>query len=291
MSFSHPDVELFYQVDLSRYTTLKLLSAGDLALVKSLAGLENLLKYLKKEKRDFISLGWGANQVFDEKLSAFLIKMDFPFPTGELDSYKKAYQLPASIGLNKLTALAIKYNIKGFEVFTGVPASLGGAIAMNAGTALGEIGQLVESVEVMNDEGELRKIEVSEKSFTYRGNNFLNRGDIIVSARLKNFGQDPNVAKRIKEYILYRKQTQPLEGRNCGCVFKNPAVNLGAGKVIDLVGLKGFGVGDIAISAVHANFFNNHSQARKEDFLHLVENVRQLVELNLGIRFELEAKV
>ncbi len=104
---------------------------------------------------------------------------------------------------------------------------------MNAGTALGEIGDFVASVKIMTPEGEIREHQVNKGSFVYRGNSFLKKGEIIVSAVLRNLGEDPSISQKIKEYMRYRKNSQPLRAFTCGCVWKNKDEHHKAGVMID----------------------------------------------------------
>jgi len=287
---SIPDIQPHLNSDLSAFTTFRLQSHGDLIIVKTLEALASLLKILHQHKRKYRLIGWGANQVLATIEKDVLIKLDLPFNLDKLTQLSEVYELPASVGLNHLTSAASKLNLSGWEVFTGVPASLGGAIAMNAGTALGEIGSLVVSVDVMTRMGEIKTIKINANSFSYRRNHILEEGDIIVSAQLRHLGVNPNIAQKIKDYLNYRKTTQPLATKNCGCVFKNFNDIYKAGKFIDLTGLKGLSVGALSVSQVHANFMENKGKANYEEFFELTRLINQQMQLHWGIEFELEVK-
>lgn len=285
-----PDLKLHLNSDLTAFSTFRLRSSGDLVVVQSLSSLQALVKLLSQYVRPYRLIGWGANQVLASVERDMLIKLEFPFADDVFSELRPHYDLPASVGLNHLTAHAIKFNISGWEVFTGIPASLGGAIAMNAGTALGEIGNLVQSVQIMNSAGEIRTETMNKNSFSYRKNNFLKNGDIVVAARLIHKGCDQTISTKIKDYIAYRRKTQPLATKNCGCVFKNYDQTYKAGKFIDLTGLKGLSVGALSISSLHANFMENKGLASYEDFSELSRLINQQMQLHWGIEFELEVK-
>jgi UDP-N-acetylmuramate dehydrogenase len=208
-----------------------------------------------------------------------------------LDQVREEYELPASLGINYLTSHAVKFGLKGWEVFTGIPASLGGAIFMNAGTNLGEIGPLMKKVKIVSSDGSLREEVMNEKSFTYRHNHFLKDGDVIVGATMFHRGIDPAISIKIKEYLEYRKKTQPLATKNCGCVFKNPHKELQAGRLIDLMGLKGLQVGGLRISPKHANFIENTTSSNWDQFESLVKIIKSNMDHFYGIEFELEVKI
>lgn len=283
--------ELHPEMDLTRYTTMRLKSQGDLVVIKSIYALQILLPLLHMHKRKYLVVGWGANQILPTRCNDLILHLDFSFDQNYLNDLKDEYELPASIGLNHLTSHAVKFGLTGWEVFTGIPASLGGAIYMNAGTNLGEIGSLVKNVTLVTNNGDLKKIEISKNSFSYRKNHFVKTGDVIVGATLIHKGQDPEISRRIKDYLEYRKKTQPLATKNCGCVFKNPAKDLQAGRLIDLMGLKGLSNGSLRISPKHANFIENTDQTSTwEDFEKLVKIIQFNMNHFYGVSFELEVK-
>jgi UDP-N-acetylmuramate dehydrogenase len=270
---------------------MRLAARGDLVTVHSVESLQRLLPLLRAHNREYLLLGWGANQILPPKPQELVIQLELPAPEGELQELRTAYRLPASIGLNQLTAAAIRLGLLGWEVFTGIPASLGGAIYMNAGTALGEIGSLVTEVELVTPEGELRTERIGPSSFAYRKNHFVRGGEVIVGAVLSHRGSDPAVAQRIRDYLGYRKSTQPLATRNCGCVFKNPRAELPAGRLIDSLGLKGVRLGDLRVSERHGNFIENTGRADWDQFSALLELIRWHADVFLGLEFELEVKI
>lgn len=283
--------ELKLNEDLTSYTTMRLSSRGDLVIVKSVTALQKLVPLLNRYQRHYLVIGWGANQILPAKPEQLIIHLEFEFDQSYLEQERATYELPASIGLNHLTAHAMKFNLKGWEVFTGIPASLGGSIYMNAGTNLGEIGKLVKSVTLVTPIGAIRKEEITESSFAYRKNNFTKPGEIIVAAELISLGKDERIAPTIKDYLDYRKNSQPLATKNCGCVFKNPSREMPAGKLIDLVGLKGIQLGGLRISSKHANFIENTGAADWDQFRSLVELIKYQMDTFYGIEFELEVKI
>lgn len=282
----------FYQdIDLTRYTTFKLVSRGDLVEVNSVEALEKLLPVISKYNRGYLIVGWGANQILPAQCSDLIIHLKFTFDSSYLESFREEYVLPASLGINHLTSHAVKFGLKGWEVFTGIPASLGGAIYMNAGTNLGEIGSLVKSVKLVNSEGKIREEIITDKSFSYRKNHFVKHDEVIVEATLRHFGTDESIPQKIRDYLEYRKKTQPLTTKNCGCVFKNPLKELPAGKLIDLLLLKGVGSSDLRISPKHGNFMENTGRADWNQFSSLVKLINFEMDHFYGIEFELEVKI
>lgn len=278
-------------MDLTSYTTFRLASRGDLVEVRSVEALQKLLPLLNHANKKYLLVGWGANQILPAQCEDLIIHLNFPFDQSYLEERKDEYELPASLGINHLTSHAVKFGLKGWEVFTGIPASLGGAIYMNAGTNLGEIGKLIKKVKLVTPEGELREEVITEQSFSYRKNHFVNQGEVIVGATMIHLGVDETISQKIKDYLAYRKTTQPLATKNCGCVFKNPMKEIPAGKLIDLLQLKGVGVGGLRISPKHGNFMENTAHASWDQFQSLVELINFEMDHFYGLEFELEVKI
>lgn len=276
------------RVDLS---TLKLVTSACVHSVKTESELISLLKAFKDKKRKYRVIGAGSNIVLGRKLDFDLIKLNFSQEENELKEYRESYLLPASTLIGEMTAHALKFGVKGWEIFTGIPGTLGGSVFMNAGTRLGEIGDLIEEVHIVSGAGEKRIIKTESSSFSYRKNNFLKDGDIITFIRIKSLGVDNNIKDAIKKYLSYRAETQPQKVKTCGCMFKNPSGKLGAGKCLDLIGLKGFSYRGLKISTVHGNFLIHDSgKADIEDVKAMVSFIQDEVYLQLGIQLETEVE-
>lgn len=288
-------VEVLDNTELTKFSTMKLYSKGTLLKVSDLESLKKAVTYLTTNKKKYRAIGWGANFILPENPNFVLIKIDLPFDKNQIDDSKSTFRLPGSAPLNVLTSLATKFGFKGWEVFTGVPASLGGAIAMNAGTNLGEIGELITEVEVLKKSGEIKTLKMDEGSFTYRNNHFLEDGDIIISAEMIHKGIDKNLGNLIKDYLQKRTDSQPLREKTCGCMFKNQSVTINekeitcrAGQYIDIMGLKGFSNGNLRISPKHANFMENRGETGSEQVRTLVDETLEILKFHYGVTFETE---
>ena len=291
----HPDVEIEIDKDLKKYSTMRLEARGDLITVKSVDGLKVALKTLTSKKIKYRALGWGANVLLPLKADIPYIQLDFEFDRSIFDTPKNEYILPASVSLATLTSHANKFGIKGWEVFTGIPATLGGAIYMNAGTGLGEIGSIVKEIKLITKNGEDKSVIVDKNSFSYRHNNFVDSGDIIYEARLINFGLDKAISKKIREYLEMRNRTQPLKEWTCGCIFKNHHdplrdVTCRAGLFIDIIGLKGLTIKNLKISPKHANFMENSGESSYEDVKQMIFILQKEMKLQFGVLFETEVE-
>jgi UDP-N-acetylmuramate dehydrogenase len=193
------------------------------------------------------------------------------------------------VGMPTLIGYAIRHSLAGLEWAAGIPGTVAGCVVMNAGTRLGEMKDSVKSVRLVNRKGEIVDIPASEIPFAYRRAT-LPVGIVVgVWVQLKA-GVRAEVEKVVKDYLHYRRDTQPLTLPSAGCVFKNPPKD-SAGRVIDLAGLKGAQVGDAQVSDKHANFIVNQGQASAKDVLALIRKVRAAVARRTGVKLELELKV
>ena len=193
------------------------------------------------------------------------------------------------VGMPTLISHAIRHSLAGLEWAAGIPGTVAGCVVMNAGTRLGEMKDSVKAVRLVNRKGEIVDIPASEIPFAYRRAT-LPVGIVVgVWVQLKA-GVRAEVEKVVKDYLHYRRDTQPLTLPSAGCVFKNPSKD-SAGRVIDLAGLKGAQVGDAQVSDKHANFIVNQGQASAKDVLALIRKVRAAVARRTGVKLELELKV
>lgn len=290
-----PEVLFEENKDLKKFSTMRLNSVGDLITVKSAEALQKTIKILNSYNVKYRVLGWGANVLLPEKSDFPYIQLDINFDRNIFDSPKDEYLLPASVSLATLTSHASRFGLRGWEVFTGIPASLGGAIFMNAGTNLGEIGKIVKSVDIITKDGEKKSVIINEKSFNYRQNNFISPGDIIYQARLIHYGLDESISKKIREYLEMRTRTQPLKEWTCGCVFKNHHdsirdVTCRAGHFIDIMGLKGLTYKNLQVSPKHANFMENKGDSSYEDVIKMIDILKKELKLQYGVSFETEVE-
>jgi UDP-N-acetylmuramate dehydrogenase len=160
---------------------------------------------------------------------------------------------------------------------------------MNAGGHFGDIGTVVQSVTVMDKQGEIFEKEKPELVFDYRQSNITSR--VILSAAIELIENDRNeLLKTVKEVWIYKKNTQPLDTKNAGCVFKNPR-GMSAGALIDRAGLKGAQIGGAVVSSKHANFILTEKGCKSEDVLNLIEQIQQRVKEKFDVELELEIEI
>jgi len=285
-----PDISIELDKDLTNRSTMRVKAIGDLIIIRSEEALKETIKRLHERSYAYRVLGLGSNQILHPRPDYVYLKLELPFDKKLLDSPRDNYLLPASLPLNILTSHAIRFGLKGWESFTGIPATLGGAVFMNAGTSLGEIGALVKCVHIATTSGGQREERISSNSFAYRKNNFLRDGEVIFKVEIRHFGVSKEISEKIKNYLVFRNHSQPLDAKTFGCMFKNPESGP-AGKFIDLVGLKGFTLKDLRISPKHGNFLENMGEADYFDVLKVLEMVKMELELQYGIKFNREVEL
>lgn len=195
----------------------------------------------------------------------------------------------AGADLSQLVLDCVQKGLSGIEALTGIPGSIGGAVRMNAGGRFGDIGSVIEAVTLMDIQGSVFEKRKPELIFDYRSVNI--RARFILGAQMKLTPGDPErIMRTVKESWIYKKNTQPLSTRNCGCVFKNPADGA-AGALIDRAGLKGFQVGGAVVSEKHANFIVARDGCTSRDVMQLIDVVRQRVRERFDVELELELEI
>jgi len=195
----------------------------------------------------------------------------------------------AGADMGKLVLRCVREGLSGLECLTGIPGSVGGCVKMNAGGAFGDIGNVVEAVQVMSEDCEVFTRCRGDLAFAYRSTNITSK--FILGAEFHLTEDDPHrILKQVKQIWIYKKNTQPLGQRNAGCVFKNPR-GLSAGALVDRAGLKGKQVGGAMVSTKHANFIIAEEGATASDVLKLINTIRETVYKKSEVYLELEIEV
>ena len=281
---------------MARHTSLRVGGPADWYLLP--AGLDDLRLILRhRENRPLFILGEGSNLLVSDKgIRGLVISLKRGFKQVgapeffQNDAGEACARLRAGAGvkMSYLVKYAARYGLAGMEDLVGVPGSLGGALVMNAGADGTEIGPLVHSLTVLTPEGELKTWDRGQLRFEYRRTVFPESGGIIVSAELVlKRGDRMAIQDRIDRHLKRRSQKQPLSLPNSGSVFKNPPGDT-AGRLIEAAGLKGYRVGDAAVSIKHANFIVNQGAATAADVRAVIEHVRKTVKEHSGVDLEPE---
>ncbi len=250
--------------------------------------LQVLLAAAQARSLPVLMLGRGSNLLVpDEGVDGLVISLAHEnWQKFEVQSDGRIWA-GAGLRLKNLCGLATKAGLVGFEFLEGIPASVGGALRMNAGAMGGWMFDVVDEVHLMTLAGERRVLKRAEMHVDYRSCEEL-RNNVALGAFLKPAAQATatDVRRQIDVYQKKRQESQPREP-SAGCIFKNPT-GTSAGKLIDELGLKGERVGDAEVSTVHANFIVNRGHATSADVIALVRRVRERVKNARGIDLEPE---
>jgi UDP-N-acetylmuramate dehydrogenase len=235
-------------------------------------------------------IGKGSNLlVSDEGFAGIVVRLGRGYRwaarAGDLLTAGGAMPLPA------LAGVAMRHRLAGLEFGVAIPASLGGAVKMNAGAHGGSMSDVVERVEIYSLAGTARRtVAAADAGFSYRRSS-LPPDTIVVGATVRlEPGDEEDVRARMEEAREWRRRTQPLAEPNCGSVFKNPDGDHAA-RLVEAAGAKGLRLGGAQVSEKHANFIVADPGASSSDVWKLIEEVRALVESQAGVRLETEVEL
>jgi UDP-N-acetylmuramate dehydrogenase len=281
--------EVRFKEMLSFHTSLRIGGPADIFVVpQDLDDIRHALMYAERERLPVAVVGGGNNLlVTDRGIRGVVLKLEGCLGRAEFNGEEAV--AGAGVGLSALIREAAALNLGGLEPLVGIPATIGGALAMNAGTADGAIGDFASAVYFLHPDGTIGECKpatgMSYEQFS------LPEGAVLVGARLR-FQRRPygEIQKDIKQRLKVKKQTQPLALASAGCVWKNPPGEVAA-KLIERVGLKGKRLNSAEISAKHANFIVNRGQASAADILALMDLTRDRVQAQHGITLQTEIRV
>lgn len=246
-----------------------------------------LVQYAKGRGLSWTVLGNGTNVLFpDAGFRGLVIHLGRGFSRIEIDEGGLRAQSGAGLGeaMGRLRA-------KGFhdlDGLVGIPGTIGGALAMNAGTPESTVSDMLIRATILAEEGEIRVLAPEECGFGYRSSLFQRRPWVILEAEFRIDGEPRFEMQALMER---RRNAQPLRYFSAGCVFRNPGGPLTAGQLLDRAGLKGFRCGDAMISPIHANFIVNQGRASASDVVRLLDIARRRVYKLFGVELRPELVV
>jgi UDP-N-acetylmuramate dehydrogenase len=285
-----------FEAPLSKVSYYRMGGAAEVLVTpRSLDDLALIHRGIHETRSKFFILGWGSNLLFsDAGYRGVVVRMKYLF--SEIDESEPGIlKVGASVGGSTLLRKAQECGFGGLEHLTGIPGSVGGMIAMNAGTHLGEMKKscrLVRSIDLVHETLDIREHIVRDESFSYRKNHFLTPSELVISGELKYFKEDPSLVKKtIDELYQRRKQTQPVDYPSCGSVFMNPReAGLHAWQVVDRLGLRGHRIGNAQFAEKHSNFIINLGGATALDVKTLIDLAKSRAQSELGIILREEVK-
>lgn len=235
-------------------------------------------------------LGHGSNLlVSDEGVPQVVIHTRLM--TGIWQHAERAHCLRVEAGasLARLVSVCQLQGLSGVEALVGIPGTLGGAVAGNAGSRHGCIGDVLVAVTIARADGTPEEVPCTAAQFSYRSSPFAGR--VVLDALLQLRAADPeSVRSRVAEYLRAKRDSQPLTARSAGCMFRNPDGEP-SGRLIEQAGCKGLAVGGAQVSERHANFVLNQGGATAADVLAVVQGVQAAVLRQTGRTLELEVEL
>lgn len=251
--------------------------------------LQQVVQRCNENKVPIYVLGFGSNLLISDKgLKAAVIKLDSK-DFKQVRFSGENVTAWAGAELSRLVLTCVEKGLSGVEALTGIPGSIGGAVKMNAGGNFGDIGAAVQSVTLMDAQGSVFEKSKPELIFDYRQTNITAK--FILSAQLQlTEGTSDQIMRTVKEIWMYKKNNQPLNTKNSGCIFKNPR-GVSAGALIDRTGLKGLQLGGAVISEKHANFIIAQKGCKTRDVIRLIDVVKEKVKKRFDIDLELEVEI
>lgn len=248
--------------------------------------MEEALRIASEIEIPFLILGKGSNCLFDNKGFDGLVilnKIDFC----EFDQNR--IYVGSGYNFSLLGVQSARKHLSGLEFASGIPATVGGAIFMNAGANGCETFTCLESVLYLHADGSKKEYKKEELSFGYRTSSFQMMQGVILAAKFLLQTNEQARASQLK-IIEYRLKTQPYKEKSAGCVFRNPKEGTSAGALIDQCGLKGCSIGGAKVSEMHANFIVNTGSASSTDVKELIAVIQKTVFERTGVHLETEIR-
>ena len=275
---------------MAKHTTMRVGGPADVLFLPDSAGeVARALAWAGELGVPALLMGNGSNLIVrDGGVRGLVISLGERFSRIRVQSEELTAQAGAS--LKRVAAAAQEAGLSGLEFAAGIPGTLGGGVAMNAGAYGGQVSDVLVDAQVLLD-GEAVTLTRAEMEMGYRSTVPLKRGLPVLSARFRLTRDDPEaIAERARRFNALRREKQPLSFPSAGSVFKRPAGQF-AGALIEAAGLKGLAVGGAQVSEKHAGFIINLGDATATDVLKLIAEVQRRVQAHAGVWLETEVRI
>ena len=263
---------------------------------RDLGTLKKVMRYLSTAGIPYGVLGRGSNLLVKDKgIDGVMILLNGSLAVIDHNHGETHVRAGGGVHLTDLMNWCRQHGLSGLEFLAGIPGTVGGAVAMNAGAFGQEINERIQTLQFVLPGGTVVEKNRSELKFSYR-HLHMEEGWLVTNAGFSLNRDTPEaVSAKMSGFLKTRKKTQPLEYPSAGSVFKNPPgapiSTPGAGRLIEEAGLKGKRIGGAEVSEKHANFIVNKGGATAKDILSLMDLVRHEVKRTAGIDLEPEIRV
>lgn len=286
-----PLSNLRFNEPMKAHTTFQIGGPADvMALPTDSKQVGQLVTWCRSQGLPYLIMGQGSNLlVRDKGIRGVVIKLGQNFAAVKVEGQVITAQ--AGVRLAELAEKTVGFGLSGLEFAQGIPGSLGGTIYMNAGAYGGEMKDVVDEVEAIDDKGLLHTFSRGELDFGYRRSVFQSNGHIILTARIRLKKGEPGAIKaRMEEFARRREEKQPLEYPSAGSVFRRPAGHY-VGPMVEEMGLKGCRIGGAEVSRKHAGFIINTGGATAADVLALISLIQARAQERYGIVLQPEIRI
>lgn len=283
-------MEVIIKPKMADYTTFKVGGIADvMAVPKNQFELLKLIEFLRDENIIYYVVGNGSNLLVSDKgLRGCVVHIGQNMSTIKVVG-KKMY-IEAGAKMSDIADAALKNNLTGFESLSGIPGTIGGAIMMNAGAYNQEIGNLVVSVDVIDENNNIITLKQDKLDFSYRHSCIEEKGYVVVAVRLSlEEGDKTSIQNKMNQVKVLRESKQPTEP-SAGSTFKRPE-NGFASLLIQESNLQGESIGDAEVSTKHAGFIVNKGQATANDIFKLINKIKESIKTYYNITLEPEIKI
>ena len=250
-----------------------------------------LVSWARGEGRRLVVVGRGSNLLVRDEGTDAIVASTYPRMSHMEPIDDRRLRAEAGASLGRLAKLALELGLAGLEPVASIPGTVGGGLAMNAGTPEGALGDVLEKTKVLTADGEIADLAPEDLELGYRTSAIPARGLVVLEAV---FALEPGDQARMREHmerdLAGRKKATPWGEPSAGSVFKNPPGDA-AGRIIEAAGLKGLTIGGAQVSTRHANFIVNRGGATASDVLALIDEIRRRVREASGVELELELKI
>ena len=286
--FNTNNFEYLHDESLKKYNTYKVdIKAKYIVFPENVSQLKIIIEYLKEKKIKYMILGNGSNVIFAiDYYDGVIIKLD---KLNNLNINKNIVEVEAGYSLIKLSMETINNGLSGLEFACGIPGTVGASVAMNAGAYNEDMSTIVKEVIVLDENGNIKKLNNKELNYTYRNSVLKEHPKYIVLKAIIElaYKDKEEMLKLVQERRKRRIDTQPLEYPSAGSVFRNPQGNY-AGHLIEECNLKGYNLNGAEVSQKHANFIINKDNAKGTDIEKLIKYIQKEVFKKFNINLILE---
>ena len=282
------------QFSLASYTTWKIGGTAHCLAEPTLNEAPKLLTWAYEKEIPTYFLGRGSNVLVDDAGLPGLVILTRNSLTG-IRRERESIVAESGVFLPQLSKFAAREGFSGFEFLIGIPGTVGGAVAMNAGLTVfrpREMTEVVKNFDVLNLDGSLETLTMEDVNASYRYTDLLDGKRLVLKVRfrLEKPGEPAVIRRKTFEHLAERKRKQPLDKSTAGSTFKSVPGTKGAGWYIEQSGLKGFQIGGARVSPIHANWIENLGAATALDVRRLIDHIQNTVKSRMGINLEPEVR-